>query len=277
MHYLHSFLKTRRVSFLAHLAFVVTACAAAIAGDAQFRAPTASIYEARIATIIQPAPKKLRLDIGASVDLFHIRIDSTRPSMCIGADFMTYTRLRSEHNLKFPVETIDYWFGVHAAYSLSNDIALRLRVAHISSHFVDGLADTAATFSVRNPFVYSREFVEVLASYAVTPFLRAYAGGTVITSAQPSRADRIIPQAGVDADIPVDDNLSIRGGYDWRLIGIEGAYVTAQAAQFGVFWNTNDAGSGIMFSVHGYNGRSMHGMFFDEAESYFGFGIQIVW
>lgn len=277
MHYIYSLFKTRRLPLLELVALLISTSSAVANDDTRFRAPIAGIYEARIATIIQPAPQKLRLDVGASVDLVHIRLDSTRPTMILGVDFMTYTLLRSEHNLKFPVETVDYWFGIHAAYALTNDVAVRLRAAHISAHLVDGLADTTATFSEQRPFVYSREFIEVLASYTFHQFVRAYAGGTVLTSTQPRRANRLIPQAGIDVNIPIDADFSFRAGYDWRLIGIDDAYVTAQAAQMGIFWNTMGDGHGIMATVNGYNGRSMHGMFFDQADSYIGFGLQVLW
>lgn len=301
MHYVYPYFKARRLPFFervvsfalcAHNAhvkqfafFALYICVlhvvafqhVAASGDTVFISPTASVFEARIGAVIQPTPGKLRLDIGASVDLVRIRIDSTRPSLRIGADFMTYTRLRSEHNLKFPVETIDYWFGLHAAYAITDNVALRLRAAHISAHLVDGLADTSAMFTGRKPFVYSREFIEALAAYTVNSYTRVYGGGTVITSTQPRSANRLIPQVGLDVNIPIDHDLSVRGGYDWRLIGIDGTYVTAQAAQVGLFWETMGDGRGLMVSVHGYNGRSIHGMFFDQADSYIGIGMQIVW
>ena len=197
--------------------------------------------------------------------------------MKLGVDFMTYTRLRSEHNLKFPVETIDYWFGVRAEYAPTPTLSLRLRAAHISAHLVDGLVDTSAAFSDKKPFVYSREFLEALAVYAIHTGVHVYAGATVVTSTQPRRADRIIPQAGLDVRVPLVRDLSLRGGYDWRLVGVDGTYVTAQAAQLGVFWNTMGDGRGLLVALHGYNGRSMHGMFYDQADSYLGIGLQVIW
>jgi len=53
-------------------------------------------------------------------------------------------------------------------------------------------------------------------------------------------------------------------------------YVTAQAAQAGVFAELWD-GRGVMLSAYGDNGRSMHGMFFTEPDSYLGIGFQVLW
>ncbi|HLP28509.1 MAG TPA: DUF1207 domain-containing protein [Candidatus Didemnitutus sp.] len=255
---------------------LVAVVASTAADDTPFPAPIANPLEARIGLIIQPAVKRLRLDIGASVDVAELFRDSSSGWMRIGADFMTYTRLRSDGNFKFPVETSDYYFGVNGSWQApQSPLQLRMRIAHISSHLVDGMANDSGTFVARKPFVYSREFVEVLVGWDFG-FIRPYAGATYIWARQPHSSDPIVPQAGVDVRFPLSTKLQLRGGYDWKLIGISGTYVTAQAAQIGVFadiWN----GRGLMLSAYGYNGRSMHGMYFDTADSYLGIGFQVVW
>jgi hypothetical protein len=259
-------------------AFSVVAmnAAATAADDTPFPAPIANPLEARIGTMVQPAEKHLRLDIGASVDVAELARDSVTGWIRLGADFMTYTRLRSEGNFKFPVETSDYYFGVNGSWRLpESPLSLRLRIAHISSHLVDGLADSTGTFTGTKPFVYSREFAELLVGWEVG-VLRPYAGLTYVWARQPRSADPFIPQAGVDVRLPLGSIYELRGGYDWKMIGINGTYATAQAAQVGVFaafWN----GRGVMLSAYGYNGRSMHGMFFTETDAYLGVGFQVVW
>src|SRR3712207_3292027 len=71
-------------------------------------APYAGRYEARIGGSVEPGHDRLRLDIGASIDVWSTR-DSTNMSEGIGAtrfsagaDFFTWSRLRSEPNFKFP-------------------------------------------------------------------------------------------------------------------------------------------------------------------------------
>ena len=57
---------------------------------------------------------KLRLDISTSRDIVKWYDDDE--TISIGADLFTFTRLRSTDNFKFPVETIDYLFGLNAGY-----------------------------------------------------------------------------------------------------------------------------------------------------------------
>lgn len=262
------------------LLLLVVSCIAVVAGkavdDTPFPAPVANPLEARIGVMVQPAEKHLRLDIGASVDLAEIFKDSVSGWMRFGADFMTYTRLRSDGSFKFPVETSDYYFGINGSWSAPTiPLEIRLRVAHISSHLVDGLADESGTFVQQKPSVYSREFAEVLVGWKLGS-LRPYAGITYVWSRIPHTTEPLIPQAGIDVRYQLTPTLQIRGGYDWKLSGISGVYVTGQAAQIGLFtefWQ----GRGMLISLYGYNGRSMHGTFYNQADSYLAVGFQVLW
>ena len=253
---------------------IAWASLAAVADETPFRAPMANPLEARVGSMVQFGDKTLRLDIGASIDLNELVRDSTTGWLRVGTDVMTYTRLRSEGNFKFPVETTDFYFGLNATWAAPHSpLHARLRLAHISSHLVDGYADTAGVFSRQRPFVYSREFAELLVGWTFAGF-RPYAGATFLWARQPRRAEPLIPQMGVDVRLPIAPSLELRGGYDWKLIGIDGVYQPAHAAQLGIFtemWN----GRGILVSAYAYDGRSMHGMFFDQRDSYIGLGFQV--
>lgn len=258
------------------LSVIAYAQIVALAQDTPFTAPVAHPLEARVGTIIQPGKNSLRLDIGARADIMEVFADTANGTMRIGADFMTYTRLRSEGNFKFPVETSDYFFGLSSSWKqASGPWSVRLRLAHISSHLVDGSADSSGRFETQRPFVYSREFAELLTAYQVGA-LRPYGGLTAVWARQPRDANVLIPQLGCDVNMSLGKGLELRGGYDWKLIGISGIYVTSQAAQLGVFadlWN----GRGILVSAYGFNGRSMHGMFYKQPDSYLGLGFQLIW
>ena len=86
--------------------------------------------------------EKVRIDIGTSHDIIQWKAEDE--SFSFGADFFTYTRARSENNFKFPVETVDYLFGVNGSYKSKSDLSewgARLRFSHISAHLVDGYYD----------------------------------------------------------------------------------------------------------------------------------------
>ncbi|MBI2793187.1 MAG: hypothetical protein HYX66_00880 [Ignavibacteria bacterium] len=239
-----------------------------------FPTPIANPFEARIGSMVQFGERKLRLDIGVPVTLGEPVHSDSDGWLRYGAELMTWTRLRSEGNFKFPVETIDYWFGLYASFKLMPiGIESRLRVAHISSHLVDGLADTGGTLS-RKPFVYSREFAELLFGYTAGWF-RPYAGATAIWATQPDNPNPFVPQVGLDIQIPLSARWAFRGGYDVKLIGIDGTYAASNAAQAGVFYAMMD-GRGILINLYGYSGRSMHGMFYTSGDQYLAAGFQLI-
>ena len=246
----------------------------AAAGDTPFAAPIANPLEARVGSLLQFGDHMLRLDIGTSIDLKEVVRDTAVGWLRIGTDVMTYSRLRSDGNFKFPVETTDFFFGFNATWSAPHaPLHARLRLAHISAHLVDGYADDAGVFTRQRPFVYSREFADLIVGWTVGA-LRPYVGVTYAWARLPRRTEPVIPQAGVDIRLPLTTSLELRGGYDWKLLGVDSRYQGTHAAQLGVFaemWN----GRGILVSAYAYDGRSMHGMFFDQHDSYLGLGVQV--
>lgn len=245
-------------------------------GDVLFRPPVANPFEGRVGTMVQFGEKKLRLDVGNTIDLVTFSpADSVKCSA--GADFFTFTRLRSEGNFKFPVETSDYYFGLNGAVILSENngwtFGGRLRYAHISSHLVDGLADSAGRFVGQLPFVYSREFFDVLASAGHGAF-RVYAGIIYVYARQPRTAEPLIPQAGFDVRHTISESFDLLAGYDVKLIGIERIYSAMHAAQAGILYKTS-RNRGVSLNLYVFSGRSMHGMFFREHDSYISSGFQI--
>lgn len=253
---------------------LITTFSISKAGTSPFPNPIANPFETRIGSMVQFGVEKLRLDIGVPILLAEpVKSDSTG-WLQIGGEFMTWTRLRSEGNFKFPVETIDYWFGVYTSYQfLPSGLEARLRLAHISSHLADGAADKAGTLNP-TPFVYSREFVELLFGYTVG-YARPYVGATYMWTNQPDRPNAITPQVGVDIRIPINDDWQVLGGYDLRLIGIDGVYAASNAAQLGMLYNMIN-GHGILVSLYGFSGRSIHGMYYTLYDSYIAAGFQFI-
>lgn len=240
---------------------------------AEFKSPLAGVFEPSIGAFYQFSSEKLRLDIGNSFDLYKSTVCSNKIS--VGADFFTYTRLRTAGNFKFPVETSDYYFGLNSAYFdtvAKMPIAYRIRVAHISSHLVDGLSDSL-TFR-RLPFVYSREFVDILAAISMAD-LRLYAGVNFLYSTKPKDFALFHPQIGFDYQYNLSDNISFKAGYDFKLVGIDSKYYGVSNYRAGFAYKTNSDVQ-IFLGFYGYNGKSMHGMFYNERDDYTGIGFNFI-
>ncbi|MBI2417716.1 MAG: hypothetical protein HYV28_07400 [Ignavibacteriales bacterium] len=82
----------------------------------------------------------IRLDIGNSRDILHYSAEKG-VTYSFGADFFTYTKLRGENDFHFPVEAVDYLFGLNAGYkklTTHGSYGMRFRFSHISAHLADG-------------------------------------------------------------------------------------------------------------------------------------------
>lgn len=242
----------------------------------------ANPYESRMGFIGQPSEDRLRMDIGATFDLFKLSQNGT-----FGVDMMTFTRLKSEGRFKFPVETTDYYFGVNSAFQFENSPLfgklfrstdqLRIRLSHISSHLIDGYT-TNGQF-ITPPFVFSKEFVEVI--YKVNTYSRytyqeisPYFGGSYIFSKIPHSIESFELISGIEYRKGLTDNMSIEAGYNFTLKGFDNTYYGVNSGQAGIRYNFTK-NRAIFVGVYLYDGLSMHGMFFNQKDSYIGIGTQI--
>lgn len=222
-------------------------------------------------------PEKVRIDIGTSHDI--IQWNSFDESFSCGADFFTYTRARSENDFKFPVETVDYLFGVNGSYknkSEQNEWGARLRFSHISAHLVDGYydAESESWLKGREPFVYSKEFFEVIAYYKISDF-RIYCGITYNIHIVPDEIKKGIAQVGFDYYVTHFQILSSTPfiAYDFKLTGIDEYYgnnIISVGLKFG---QPESRGFSILASY--FSGKSVHGEFYDLNESYVTIGINL--
>lgn len=238
-----------------------------------FKPYTANIFEPRIGSVINLTNENLRLDIGASFDLYR---DSAE-TFSLGGDFFTYTRLRSENNFKFPVETSDYYFGINSSLKFnlfSKVFQSRLRLAHISSHLVDGYSKEGIFYKL--PFVYSREFFDLSVAYPLSKDNlnhRFYIGSVYVFSTMPSDVNDLIFYAGYDYTKNITNYLQLAGGAEIRT-GEKNN--TNLALQLGInlkFYKN----FGIFAGYYKYSGSSIHGMFYDKTDNYDGIGFQIVY
>jgi len=144
----------------------------------------------------------LRLDIGASAEI--IKFEKDKLEFSAGVDFFTFSNIRTETNFKFPVDAIDYLFGVNFNFrkKIGDDkLTARLRLSHISSHLQDGHI-YEVTDTIFTPSVYSREFTDIELNYirqlTTSLSLRTMGRLEFLFSTHPDNCGTFTPAFGVE-------------------------------------------------------------------------------
>ncbi len=237
---------------------------------------TANILEPKAGFLFNIDNDKLRLDISTSRDIVKWYDDDK--TISIGADLFTFTRLRSTDEFKFPVETIDYLFGVNAGYKKhlegNREFGIRFRLSHISAHLVDGQygAENQKWREGRDPFVFSKEFVELFPYYRFNTF-RVYFGLTYILHIIPEQIKQFNAQIGFDyfATQFGSESMTPFVAYDFKLAGNE-TYVGNNIISAGVkFGNWKNKGFSLYYTY--ISGKSIHGEYYDVNEYYSAIGF----
>jgi hypothetical protein len=238
---------------------------------------TANVIEPKAGFEFLLSKSEIELNIGTSRDFYKVSYENS--SLSFGVDFFTYSLLRSESDFRFPVDAIDYLFGLNAGYKIHDDskeYGFRFRLSHISAHFVDGHFDysTNTWRNDRAPQVYSREFVEIF-PFIKFESLRLYAGFTFIYNVTPENLGKTIYQTGFDYYLP-DAGFGIFSpfiAYDFKLSKIE-KYSGNNSLVLGVkFGHYESKGFSIRFSY--LSGKSIHGEYYDVNEEYTSIGFNI--
>ena len=239
---------------------------------------TANILEPKLGFLFQLDANELRLDIGNSLDLIRHKLNENE-TISFGADLFTYTLLRSESDFHFPVDAVDYLFGVNFGYlkKLENsEYGLRLRISHISAHFVDGHFDNqrGEWRGGLNPRVYSREFFELMPFYKFNN-LRLYVGVTYLFNVTPDELGKDSYQAGFDYFMTeiFDSDITPFLAYDFKLVNIE-EYSGNNSINAGVKLGKPN-GKGLSFYFHYYSGKSVHGEYYDFNRTYSAIGFNL--
>lgn len=242
-----------------------------------FNPLNAYVFEPRIGSTINLNNDNLRLDIGASFDL--LRFDNEQENIynAIGTDFFTYTRLRSEPNFKFPVETSDYFFGINYSNKIKIDnleYASRLRISHISSHLVDGYSNDGIFW--QKPFVYSRELIELISTLNIKVNenldLKPILGGKYIFSTTPDSLTKLNYIIGIDYSYKFNVYMEFIGG----IIIQNGENRTNFSIQNGIKISFLK-NVGLFIGHYYYNGNSIHGMFYNNFDKINSIGFQIIY
>jgi len=236
---------------------------------------TANFIEPRAGFAFELGGNKIRLDIGRSQDIVHVLNGNS--NLSFGIDLFTFTRLRAESEFHFPVEAIDYLFGINSGYKIINSSAeygLRFRLSHISAHFVDGQYDYKINFwrDGRTATVYTREFIEFFPYYRFNG-LRFYAGYTYLFHRKPVEIGRGIYQLGFDYYYTEFKNIYPYVAYDFELEKVNkysGNHILTAGIKFGDYKSR-----GLSLTITYFAGKSIHGEYYDLNESYTTIGFNL--
>jgi hypothetical protein len=238
---------------------------------------TANTLEANLGFQFKLNSNELLLNIGNSIDVLHFNCGNGNIS--VGADLFTWTLLRKEDNFHFPVDAVDYQFGINFGYInnwKSFSYGFRGRISHISAHFVDGHYEGVLKIwrDGLNPRVYSREFVELL------PFikyrgLRFYAGFTYLFNVDPSSIKKDNYQLGFDYYFKnrFTKYFTPYIGYDLRIVHLD-EYSGNNSFVLGIKFGKVE-GRGLSLQYNYYSGKSLHGEYFNYTEKFSSLGLKL--
>ena len=246
-----------------------------------FKPLVANTYEPRDGMLAEIGKNRLRLDIGNSIDLLQYQFANDSSILTMGSDFFTYTLLRGEQHFHFPVDASDYFFGVNFNYKKKSDAGIfssRLRISHISSHFVDGHYDNTvgAWKDSRPPVVYSREFLDVVTAFepaSMNDNVRVYAGLTYLFHVDPKNLARFIAEGGAEYHYSLWSNVNVYAAYQATVLKV---VETSVRHNVQIGWKIGQwEGRGLNLYASYFSGYSIHGEYYNVKDNYFALGFQV--
>jgi hypothetical protein len=160
---------------------------------------TAHVEEPRTGIRKSFGSSRLKLDIGAAYDLLEWHpADDTTTALRVGTEFFTYALSSNANGLRLQVDAADGFFGGHLLYSSmksSGLTAIRLRILHLSAHFLDGHLGGGSELwrDGRAPIAYSRDFGELTVLWRRTTgrgHFQLYGGAAYATLIRPTEINR---------------------------------------------------------------------------------------
>jgi hypothetical protein len=209
------------------------------------------------------------------VDLIRYNFSEPFRTLTIGSDFFTYTLLRGEQNFHFPVDAVDYFFGININYRDSLGIgsfSSRLRISHISAHFVDGHFDgfTGQWKNGQSPRVYSREFIDFTSALEPMEYVRFYLGFMYLWHVDPVSLPTFLPYSGFEYHYANSSIFLPYCAYQFTITGMRPRHEFQAGVKIGP-WR----GRGTQLFLLHHQGNSIHGEYFDVNNPYTGIGFLI--
>lgn len=248
---------------------------------------TASYQEPRVGVRKEVGSSKLKLDIGASIDMLEFRpgSDSTE-RFRLGIDFFTYALSTNSEGLRLQIDAVDGYFGGHIAYISdiggASRFALRLRLLHLSAHFIDGHYNNATQTwkDNRAPIPFTRDFGELIGMYDFAlgrVNTKVYSGFSYATLIRPTDIKRFEAYGGFELHTAGITGTVFNRPFNLFLAdhvllrGIP-SYVGTNNLELGVkFGEWHSTGLKIHFSY--YNGMDVFSQYYDVRREGFGIGF----
>lgn len=238
----------------------------------------ASIIEAKNGVTKFTDSKYLTLNIGASFDLIGLKAEKN--TFSFGIDFFTFSNLRSENNFKFPVDAIDYLFGVNFNFkrnlTAKNVLTSRFRISHISSHFEDGHI-YEKTDTIFTPYVFSKEFLElsVMSNYRINDgfYFKSMLGMNYIFHAIPAEISPLSGQLGLEFRYYISKILNLYVSNDVTLASVNSDTNLNESFESGIsFGKINSRSVNLYFNY--YDGQDYKGQYYGKYLHFTGLGIR---
>ncbi len=283
----HPLLKTLMIAGVTAVSPLCTATAGSAihpSFDTLFEPLLADPMAPRIGVMTKLDRKEVQLDIGAPVDLYQSR----NRDFAVGVDFATWSLLKRGNDFKFPVDAIDYLFGVNATWkrkldttALLDTSTTKLRLSHISAHFEDGHTDQNGAWLNpeltplgKIPFTYSREFINLTTALSGNGH-KIYLGYQYMFHTIPGGISPHSLQAGAEVELPANSYLAA----DFKLLPVWND-TTQKSDAFRGTWNVQ---AGMRLTSIGldkarvvcnyFTGISRQGMYLNKTENYTSLGF----
>ena len=244
----------------------------------------AHYQEPRVGVRKQVGSANLKLDIGSTLDFLEYSFAQDK-KLRFGIDFFTYALTTTFEGARLQVDAVDGFFGGHIlfhTFSKRRAFSLRLRILHLSAHFVDGHYDLDDNVWIdgRGPIPFTRNFGELVGAYEwITPgvSLMLYSGLNYAPHVAPEGIQRLSTIHGIQ--VHSDKLVSAVFGRPFNVFAadnfiLSGAstYAGTNNLEFGMKFG-EWSGNGLKLYVSYYSGLDIFSQYFDVRRSNWGVGF----
>lgn len=257
-------------------------------GASIFTPLAANPEEVRVGVRREFGSTRMRLDIGSALDLIGYEPASDPGiSLRIGAEMFVFALTTSYQGLHLQVDAVDGYFGGHITLRkqhASSTVYLRMRILHLSSHFIDGhfRLETETWIDGQLPRPYSRDYGELTAAYephGESWGVLLYAGFQQAWFCRPARMLRFNAFQGFVARTsgwtgPLFGKTTTLYLADHFLLTGVGTLSGSNVAEGGIKFGTWEQ-SGIRVFVSYHSGVEMYHQYFDVKRNDLGIGFSL--